>query len=275
MPLAKPTPAPLPLGDPLLAGQIGWWLAADGNGSRLTNSANANRFNGTLQAGATWSAGDTGRALAFDGTSTAYVDLGTTALLAQTDPFTLLWREYVGTNPGFPAVATFLPTSAANRFLVFRNDSSANYQYLSCGLGSAAQACRFAAAPTLASGVGIWRTFILIGRGGMSSTTTTNWDLYFKSPGAGTVSAGACTLAGSGGLSAAASNLNYLGWDGVDNQWNGRMENFRLWARAINGNEVNRLLADPYAGLRTRRRAPSSAGAPAPSSSSRAMLMAF
>lgn len=242
----KPTgTAPLiDLGNSLSQGQIGWWLANEGAGIRLTNIANRNASSGTLQSGATWQNSVIGRNLAFDGTATSYVDLGTSPLLAGTTPFTLQWLEFVGTSPPtFAAVAGFLPSGNTQRFLIFHEDSNAFYTNFNCGLGSAPSISLFAGAPTLASGVGIWRQWILTGTAGMNGVQNT-FRLIVDAVDKGTGTAG-------GTLSSQTANLNVLGWDGADSKWKGALDNFRLWGRVLGNTEIDRLIRNPYDGVRS------------------------
>lgn len=234
------------IGDSLSSGQVGWWLANEGVGSQLTNIADRNRFRGTLQSGATRQTSTIGNNIAMSGT-TSYVDLGTAPLIAGTTPFTLHWLEYVGASPPtFASVATFMPSGNTQRFLLFHEDSDANYKNFSCGLGSAAATNKFATVPTLASGVGLWRQWILIGNAGMNGSTPSSFTIIVD----GVYYGGA---ASGGGFSSQTSNLNYLGWDSADSQWKGAQDDFRLWNRVLSSKELDRLIANPYAGVRSRR----------------------
>lgn len=239
----------LDIRDSINIGQVGWWLANEGAGNRLANIANPNRFTGTLQAGATWSNHQTGRTVAFDGGANAYVDLGTASLIpSTTTPLTLSWIENPGTSPpAFAGLACFKAADAAQRWLLFREDSDVSYRYLSFGLGSAATARKFSTAPTMASGVGVAKHFLLLIPDGMAGTTTTaaGPSLYVDG-------VRFTTIAGSA-ISAQAANLNYLGWDGADAKWKGNLDNFRLWTRALSGAELNQLIADPSAGTARAR----------------------
>lgn len=236
----------LDVGDSLNRGQVGWWLANEGAGARVTNVANPNLYNGALQSGVTWAKQTAGNTLAFDGTATSYVDLGTAPLLASnTQPFTLSWIENVGASPpAFAALATFLPAGSAQRWLLLRDDSNANYQFLSWGMGGTAAVIRAATAPSLASSVGVVRHFLLYSPGGMASTTPSNWFLFIDGNG--------YPLSNGFGLGTQPANLNYFGWDGADSKWKGNLE-MRLWNRLLSNDELNRVLTNPYAGSRNHQ----------------------
>lgn len=244
----KPIPRALRLGDPLLKDQVGWWMANEGAGTKLNNLMGP-LFQGALQSGVAWGKGAYGAALTMAGGANDYVDLGTDALLSNTDPFTLAWLERPETATGFLGVACFMPTGASQRFLVIRNDSSASYQYLTVGNGNAvANSIQFTTAPTLASGAGKWRLWILVGTAGMSSTTPGNFELYVRD---GTGVTRHTPTAGNN-LGAAASNFNYYGWDGLDSKWTGGLDSMRLWKRRLLGFDLNRVLSDPFAGQRSQ-----------------------
>ncbi len=241
-------PQPLiDISDTLSRSQIGWWLANEQYGTRLVNIANSALFNGTLQAGATRGLGDVGPCINLSGAAASYVDLGTTALLAGTDPFTFQWLEYLSpTPPAFTAVATFMPSGNTQRFIILHEDSDIRYAQVSVGLGTTSQAAQWGGAtPTMASGVGIWRQWILTGTAGMSGSFGT-MRLYADGMSLGLGSPGSA-------FGALTANLNYLGWDGADSQMKGALSNCRLWNRVLTNPELDRLIANPYAGIKYRR----------------------
>ena len=240
-----PSPiAPLPLlqrSDPILNGQIGWWMGNEGGGTKIYNLI-TNAFNGTLQAGATRITGIFGRTIAFDGGATAYVDLGTIALLSNTQPFTYMWVETVGASPTtYPGAACFMPSGATQRFLILRSSDTANYAPLSVGKGSSTPT-RFTGAPTLAASVARRQVWIVTGAAGMNSTTAADYQLYVDD-----VSYAATTAGGA--FSSQTGNFNYLGWDGADDKTKGNLDNCRLWTRVLKRSEIARLSVNPWAGI--------------------------
>lgn len=241
--------SPLPdISDSLSNGQIGWWLANEGAGA-VKNIANPALFNGTAQAGVTRGVSDWGRELVGNGAANSYVDLGVAKLIDQATPFTFSWMERAGTSPlAYSGVATFLPISATQRWFLFRDDTDVNFRYMSCGLANTAMN-QFLNAPTLASGVGITRHFILLGLKGMQGAPATNAYILIVDgvgiSGAGTTSGGV-----PGSLT---SNLNLLGWDGADSNYKGGYQNFRLWNRVLGSTELNRLILNPFAGASVRK----------------------
>lgn len=172
-----------------------------------------------------------------------YVDLGSTKrFLSTTQPFTFVWWEYVGTSPSaFPGVATFMPSDGSYRFLLLRSSNS-GYDTLTAGLGDgAASPVTFSTAPSLASSVGVWRQWILEGRGGVGSSTQADWDVYVN-----LVKHGAD---GNTTLSPQTTSYNLIGWDGADNKWKSRIDAPRLYNRILNDSEKRELYFNRFGDL--------------------------
>ncbi len=229
--------------DNLLDGQIGWWLERNAANSSVINLMNPGTFDGTLKAGVDWSEGakSEGQVLQFDGGTNAYIDLGTDPLIHKDTPFTLMWIERADTSSGYRGLFTFCPSGTTQRFIVFRNDSDTTYRYLTSTISNNGGSIRFAGAPTLASGAGIWRVWMLFGAAGMGSLSAVDWSLAVD---------GASFAASTGNtISSFTGALNYIGWDSLDDKWLGALANVRLWGRVLSAGERARLLLDPFAGL--------------------------
>lgn len=211
----------------------------------LSGFANHGTLTG-MSASTDWVVGETGWALDFDGAND-YVDIGDDVrLLDVASPFTLSWWELVGSSPGtHQAIAGFFPTGASQRFLVFRS-SGAAYENLACGPGSSVAVPTFPTAPSMPSGVGIWRHWALVGHAGMASAVSADYSLYVDNIShVGIVD---------GGFGSVAAPRNVIGWDGADPSWKGRLNNVSLHNRALSRNEISRLAADPKAFVRQRPR---------------------
>jgi hypothetical protein len=75
----------------------------------------------------------------------------------------------------------------------------------------------------------------------MTSLTTSDWTLYhdFGSTAATTGQT----------LSSFTGSTNYIGWDSIDNKWQGAIGCVRMWKRVLSRGEINTILGDPLAGL--------------------------
>lgn len=243
-----PTVPVVDWGDPICSQQRAWWLG-NGSGSRLVNLISPSFGRGTLLSGASFAldqvGGFGGRVLALDGTANSYIDMSSNDVIADVDaPFSMQWLEYVASGyPAFPGVACFYPARNASgqRWLMFRSDN-ASYNSLAFALGSSGSMRRAAGAPSLASSVGLWRQWLISSPSGLGNGTN-SWRVWCDGV-EYAVSAGSA-------LSSQTSQLNYLGWDGADNTWLGRMANVRIWARSQGSGDAARLFANPWAGLRS------------------------
>ena len=240
--------------DSILQNQIGWWVTPDGGTGKVRNLVKPTT-SALLQSGAGWTYGKYTPMMSFDGGANAYVDLGATALLASTDPFTLMWTERATNTGAYRGLFVFSPSGTAQKFIVLRDDTDVNYRYLTASICNVGACVRFATVPTLAAGVAVDRTYFLIGRGGMGSTTLSQFDVW----GQETIVTPYPASAGNP-LGSFTGGQNYIGWDSVDNKWNGAIGNVRLWTRVLFLNEIKRLFVDGMAGvMRPRALFPSSA----------------
>lgn len=236
LPTARPV---VDYGDPVMAGQRNWWTFGEVYGSKVSDLLNP-LSQGAMQSGATRVYSyPTGHCLDFDAGANAYVDLGANFVQGG-EPFTLHWLEWVASGvTNYPAIACFFPVGGSQRWLCFRS-RDASYDRLAMSLGSSTM-LTFDTAPTVDASVEIWQQWILVGRAGINSVTAADWTLY--------VDGIAHSASGGGSLGSQTSQLNYLGWDGADLKWKGRLANFRRWGRALGTRDIDRLVADPWAGL--------------------------
>lgn len=233
--------------DSINDGQVAWWFGGEGAGTTIDNIANPALYSGAMQAGITWGADILGKTYLGNGGATSYVNCGTTDMIADANPFTIAWLETIPSTPGagiYGAVC-FFPNGGAQRFLVLRSDSSGVYGPITVGKGNTTNCPKWSTAPSLASGVGLTRLWIVRGP---ALTNITNLQLFangidfsFNATGAGN------------NLGSQPGNFNYLGWDGADSKFPGSIHNVRLWARQLGLAECVRLNQDPFAGLYSRR----------------------
>jgi len=228
--------------DPINIAQVFWGMP--GPGGELFNIAQ-NLYSAPLLAGASWAYSDRSlSAVRFDGGANGYIDLGTTALLGHTDPFSISWVENVRVAGAYMGVMGFVPSGQTQRFLMFRDDTDTNYRYLTASLcnRTVPNVSIFAGAKPMSTRVGRSWHSVLTGLNGMSGgfTSFRLYENYFgvlSSTSAGT-SLGSFTGTG-----------NLIGWDGVDNKFQGDIGAPRIWRRALTFTEIQRLHLDPLAGL--------------------------
>lgn len=229
------------------------WFAAPHAGRRVANIAQLNNV-ATLNSGVSILNGVYGNTFRVDGGANGYLDLGSTNrfLPTNTTPFSVSWIESPETSPPATAgIATMFPGSGTQRWIMFRGNDvvidGSHYGNLSCGCGSTTgitlKTCFLG--PTQASGVGISRVFVLVGYGGMAGIVGSHL-LY--------VDGQRYTATAGGAYSSVTTALNYFGWDGADNKYLGRLDNFRVWNRALEADDAEALCVDPFLGARPSSR---------------------
>lgn len=235
-------------GDIINEGLVSWWFGGEGAGTRIANIINSGRFAGAMQAGYTWGVDGYGKTYLGNGGATSYVDCGTVGMLSDTSEFTLAWFETLATNPGagiYGSLCLF-PAGASQRFLVLRSDSSAAYGAMTVGKGSTLNCARWAGAPSLASGVGKTRLWVMSG----ASISGASFNFSLQVDG---INYGASEAGSGNNIGTQTSNLNYLGWDGAVSKFPGSIHNVRLWNRRLSLQESYRLYEDPFAGIAEKR----------------------
>lgn len=262
----RPTLSALPLLDlscSLNRSQLCWLWGGDQGGTELRNIANPAR-NGTLLAGVSRDGSVVGRAPLFDGGANSYIDMGANLIQAG-ESCTISWIEQVApTTPTYGGVCCFFPNGGSQRFLMFREGSG--YGRLAWRVGGGAMVVS-STVPTISSGVGLARHFVLRGRNGIESATPSDWDVW--------VDGALYTQAAGNNLTAQTAQLNYWGWDGADSKWLGWQTNQRLWNRALSDGEIDMLVKNAYAGIEVESFLFPVSGAPPPAAGLYRMLLAF
>lgn len=225
---------PVNIDAPLNRGLLDWWIVGQDNPywGGATWFDLCRDKHGTLTSGPVWK-GNVGPyenwgALEFS--NSPYVNLGTSDFISSSSPFTVSWWEYVGSTPTtFPAVARF--TSGSYQFIILRN-SHANYSNLVVGKADISNGVRFTSVPSLASGVGNWNHWCVMGSAGMGDNTPSNFTAYVNSTSYSATSSNSLSVSGTN---------SYLGWDGADDKWKGMLDDFRLYNRVLSALEVYQL----------------------------------
>lgn len=227
---------------PLSQGLSGAFLLNEGGGLTVRNLAR--RAAGTFAGGTTWSRGPRGSVADFDATDDR-IDLGSsTTLLTAGRPFTLAWWEQVKSGTGSFGSRFRLPIAGnSESFAVLRSDQ-VGYRYLSWGRANTGtnRNVASAAAGSLASSVGLWKHFAIVGFGGPETYPGPTGFAFYLNGVAETID-GNTTIYGSLG-----STIARIGYDGADNGANCLMDAVLIWnGRALRGAEVQRLYREPYA----------------------------
>lgn len=216
-------------------GLVGWWTF-DGN-KMLQNVADSSGggHTGYLTnfTSTTTAPGKLGQALSFDSVSN-YVDLGGTALLTAGSPFSLSWWEKMTTDTNsYPSRFLFKLSGSTNYFLVDHTKNDANYGTLTFGSApNTSLSIRASSQPTSASGVGVWRHYVITGTN-PNSTTPANYALYVN---------GTSYSLDNGSSYVTYSGNSRIGYDGGgDNGSDATIDDVRVYNRALSAAEVKTL----------------------------------
>jgi len=209
-------------GDSISSGLVGYWLFNEDGGDIVKNSARIN--NGSL-IGVSKSVGKFGRALEFNGT-TSYISIVANPQTGLAGDYTTSFWIY--------------PTSGSGFRPIYDRDSGVLECYLYNStdlvtLHNRSGSIHYKFWPLLTLNVWTYVTIVFSGA---------TWSVYYNTipqSGSGEVgtaapvaSAGAITV----GIFAVAPGF-----------YAGKMDNFRLYSRALNPNEVKRLYQEPFAGI--------------------------
>ena len=233
-------------GGSILRGQVGWWAGAH-NGKLIDLMG---RRHGVLGSGAVAAAGQLPM-IEFDGGSNGYADLGAAALLHKDDPFTLSWVERVRVAGAYMGLFVFCPSGTSEKFIVLRDDSDTNYRYLTASLANKTlgNVPRWAnSSLAMSARVGKEIRCVLIGYAGMGANVgSANFRLIVD------IGYEAIATAGGTSLGSFTGATNLIGWDSVDNKFQGAIGCTRLWTRALSVFEAYRVIANPMIGLTAPR----------------------
>jgi hypothetical protein len=230
-------------GDPISNGLVRCWLVNDGGGLYVTDIAKGNR--GTLTNGPTWTAGMNGQSIRFDG-SDDYIAVSKTIPTVPDFPFTLsAWVEGNTSDTAYRKILT-VGSDTANRgwFLIsarpfsstiMRFGIEADNNDLGGGTETYNDTTNFSGS----------RWYFVVGV--FSSATDrrlyVNGNLLASRTGSVTFNPAIAT----GTTFIGAGNLR--GSPVASSRWLGRIDNARVWRRALLPSEIQRLYTEPFAGI--------------------------
>ena len=210
---------------PLMKGCVGWWPLTDGGGGIAKDIVGTN--DGTLNGGVSWETDEVGEVAVFDGTSNARISLSSALVSGQTLCFSV-WL-YIESSTA-QRVQIYSSAYAGHVKNQFRFSPLFNYftfdQYPPGGGGIDTPAD---------TGVeGRWVHAVVTQD---SSDTKIYYDGQLK------VTGTAETYSGN------TPNVFDIGSDNGANSFDGKMQNFRAWNRALSSSEVFELYTNPWSGL--------------------------
>lgn len=208
-----------------------------GNGTTtLTDLAGSRAGTLTNMDAATDWVSDTGaggvRALDFDATND-FVNLSSGAVLPGSGGLAISWWEKVSASATTGNRSRFRFNTGTRGFLLFRS-SSTGYTTVAWGRDNMVPQLR-ANVTSMASAVGIWVHYVLVGTAGANSTTAADWTLYEND-------VAATTLTGPG-LSSFTADVNRIGHDGILSASGCLIDDVRIWNQSLDAADV----ADLYA----------------------------
>jgi hypothetical protein len=170
--------------------------------------------------------------LDFD-SSNDFVLAGSNQLLFASQPFSIVWRERVASTTTYPA--RFRLRSATNTFAVLRS-TDPGYASLAFAEWRGVNGLK-ADAPSVASSVGIWRHFALVGLAGPQSVTSSQYLVFCDGIQA--------TVTQSLAFSSFSGTNNQIGWDSLNFGANCQMSDIGIYNRALHPNEIRLLATRP------------------------------
>jgi hypothetical protein len=214
----------------LTSGLVGLWSfnGADVSGTTAYDRSGQGN-NGTLTNSPTVTAGKIGQALRFDG-SNDYVDLGSNPILTAGSPFSISWWEKMTTNDNeYPTRFALTMNGTTNRFGSVRAKTpGSSYGPLSFGVSPGSiGSIRSTTQPSTASGVGIWRHYVITGTN-PNSETSSDYALYVDGI-SYSLDLGPSYISVSG---------NRIGWYGTNNGPDAAIDEFRIYNRTLSATEI-------------------------------------
>jgi hypothetical protein len=216
----------------LMEGLVGWWTFDGPDTTSNLSDKSAYRNNGKLVGftSLTTVPGVIGRALSFNGNTSQYVDAGTQVYATQNAPFSVaVWvdlRSFIGPVPFIIQLAS----DTASPWFLFLGDSQTAYAGISIGSNNTWANLKTNSVPAL----GVWHHIGVVYNGNGVGTDS-NFTIYLDgvpqprntadTPGPGT-------------------QTNIIGNDSAGDaatQWNGAIEDVRIYNRALSPTEVKRL----------------------------------
>lgn len=216
-------------GSRLDSGLAGYWKLDDGSGTSATD-ASTNGNTGTLTNGPTWTTGQIGGAVNFDGTDD-YIDLGTTkTYIDDGKPFTAAIWLNADVFSGVSRPAYTFKTNGLKGWVSFL-DSGASYEDFSFGRDtSSSKRISFPGGFT----TGVWRHVVIVYNGN-GFNTTSNYTAYVD---------GASVVVNSSSTLVSIENENYIGSyrsGGSRGYWDGKLDDLRFYNRQLSADEVSQL----------------------------------
>jgi hypothetical protein len=168
-----------------------------------------------------------GTALKLDGTG--YIALGTACLLpSASTPFTLALYELPDATSAFSSLVGL--SGGSYQWLWIRGTNAAYYCAVSSSNYGAVQ--NFNSVGAQVAGVG--HRFLLTSPGGVAGISGYRlWMDGVEQTSSGTT------------YGAAVSSTNYIGWDGYDTKFNGKLRDFNLWGRILSDAEIEAYFERP------------------------------
>lgn len=219
-------------------GIVGWWLLNEGGGTVVKNVGRyGSTNNGSLTNNATWVRSPFGSAILCDNTN-SYFGLSTTTFLTAGAPFSVSWWEKITSSTAgrFPARFVLNMNGSSSKFIALRSTSDATYTPLCFGLSPGSASSKSSTQPSTASGVGIWRHYVITGTDPSTNGYTTN-SLYVN---------GVSYALSAGPAFGSAAIFNTVGWDGADHGSDAAFSDFRVYNRILTSQEVNDLYLFPF-----------------------------
>ncbi len=216
-----------PSTDPLGSGLVGYWKLDDGSGTSATDSS-TNGNTGTLTNGPTWTTGQIGGAVSFDGTND-HITAGTDSSLRLTSKLSISAWVYLSALPSngdIWSIAHKKSSGDSNYLYSFGlENSGGNYKlaYIPGGGGSTNRS------NTLSISTGQWYHF---------AVTFDQPTLNFYVNGS-LNSTQSITVPG--GYASGSGTMYIGGVGGVGNTINGRLDEVRIYNRPLSGDEMAQL----------------------------------
>lgn len=196
------------------------WLYAKGGGVLIP------------AAGVTTTVGPQGKAAKFSGSTGVRTSLGTAPVLNAGKPFSVSLRIRTDANSAYSAPMGL--RYGASGVVEFIRGSASPYEASVGPRGAAANSVRnfSTSAPT----TGVWEHWTITNASGPE--TTSGYIAYLNGLAASYTTN---TSYGSG-----AATTSYLGWDGFATHFNGAIQDFVVWDRALSAEEADRFYKNPW-----------------------------
>lgn len=227
------TPSPSPSPSPV-AGLIGWWRLNEGSGTAVADSSGFGH-DGTLMGGSTWTSGYYESAVNFSENNPQYVDVGTKVYATQASAFSFsAWANITDYSFSIaPAIMQLASDTPNSWYVLFSNDS----RYLGISIGSYDTWLSIKTENQPTSGT--WHHVAVVYNGNGPGTIS-NFTIYLDG-------VSQSLYPGNGYGSNGAPQVDWIGAGdtGGGNQWNGSIEDVRIYDRALTATEVQFIMENP------------------------------